>query len=308
MRLSLLICFVFVGCAGRALQSNNITEKVIGIQQKSRVKGIPFVSQKKDHCGPATLSMAFNWAGVTLSQDEAAKEVFTPGASGTYQMDIVSAARRNGLMALEVSSMEDLLRELSQGTPVIVFQNLGFDWLELWHYSLVTGHDLEKRVVYLNSGKEENKALEFKKFERGWKRGGYWGLVVLPPNVLSSTSGPREHLRAAAALENIGDTQSAALALTTILDRWPQSHWAHFALGNNQFQRGEKRKAKQNFEKALKLNPEFAYAWHNYALLLKELGLKEKAHQAADKAIQFAGMNKNKFERSLKGLREMASE
>ena len=31
MRLSLLICFVFVGCAGRALQSNNITEKVIGV-------------------------------------------------------------------------------------------------------------------------------------------------------------------------------------------------------------------------------------------------------------------------------------
>ena len=309
MRFSLLLCFLFVGCAGRTLQSEKLNIHSLKLQEQARVEGVSFVSQKKDHCGPATLTMAFNWAGVDITQEQAANEVFTPGAEGSYRMDIVAATRRNGLVSIEVNSMKELLREISQGTPVIVFQNLGFDWYELWHYSIVTGYDLDKKVLFLNSGKEQNKILSFKQFERGWKRGGYWGIVTLPPDKLSATGTEREHIKSAGALEKLGHLDAAKISLMKVIEKWPESHWAWFSIANLQLKQNELDIARESYERALKIEPNFSYGWHNYAILLKKLKEFHSAKLAANKAVSLSSdSNKNSFKESLKNIREMASE
>ncbi|MCO4755844.1 MAG: PA2778 family cysteine peptidase, partial [Bacteriovoracaceae bacterium] len=200
----------------------------------------------------------------------------------------------------KVTSMENLLLELSKGTPVVVFQNLGFDWYELWHYSLVTGYDLGKRELFLNSGKEQDLRLSFDKFERGWKRGGYWGVALLPAGMLSETGTLIDHLKAAAAIEKAGKRDLASKAYKAILSRWNDSHWAWFGLGNLNGQEGELEMAKKNFELALKINPQFSYAWYNYAFLLKNLGQGPSAKSAAANAIKYVDpVNKGLFRESL---------
>ncbi len=295
MKLLILALFLLTGCASKSLLSNKLDKKALGIPKRVKAQDVKFVSQTKDHCGPAALSMAFDWAGVKLTPDQASKEVFTPGAKGTYQMDIVSAARRHGLMSVKISNMEDLLRELGQGSPVVVFQNLGFDWYELWHYSVVTGYDLDKRTVYLNSGNEKNKALSFEQFERGWKRGGYWGQLILPPGKLSETAELSEHLKSAAAIENAGMETEALKAYEVIISRWPHSHWAWFALGNLKTREGELARAKTNFEQALDLKPSFSYGWYNYAFLLQEMGEGHSAKGAAANALKYANADNQRF-------------
>lgn len=49
----------------------------------------------------------------------------------------------------------------------------------------------------MHSGTEESKIWDLKKFERSWRLGGYWGLVILKPDQLSA-SATEEAMRSAA--------------------------------------------------------------------------------------------------------------
>ena len=71
-----------------------------------------------------------------------AAAVYTPGREGTLASDMIAAARRNGRVAVPVTSLPALLAELAAGNPVIVFQNLGLGFVPRWHYAVAFGYDL----------------------------------------------------------------------------------------------------------------------------------------------------------------------
>ena len=48
--------------------------------------------------------------------------------------------------------LADLLQEVAAGHPVIVLQNLGLEWIPVWHYSVVIGYDLSRGQLVLRSG------------------------------------------------------------------------------------------------------------------------------------------------------------
>ena len=72
----------------------------------------------------------------------------------------MAAARRHGLVSYALAPrLQDVLRELAAGTPVILLQNLGF--FEGWHYAVAVGYDYERGEVVLRSGVTEREVLPF---------------------------------------------------------------------------------------------------------------------------------------------------
>ena len=137
------------------------------------MSGVPLIQQEAFYCGPTSIAMVMQWSGHDITQQDVAALAFSPGAGGTYLADMTGSARRLGQLAVEIRSFDALMSEVAAGHPVIVFQNLGLAIAPVWHYGVVTGYDLQKDEVYLNSGQLDQMVLPFALFERTWRRGGW---------------------------------------------------------------------------------------------------------------------------------------
>ncbi len=262
---------IFSGCATPARQTDALLGQKINLPLAQQINGVPFVEQSAGYCGPATLTMALQWAGASVSMQEIAKEVYTPGMRGSLQLDLVSAARRNGMMALPLEGLNDLLQEVAAGHPVIIFENLGLTWFPQWHYAIVFGYDLTREEVLMHSGPEANKRWDLRHFERSWMLGDYWGLVVLPPGQLGASAGELTHATAAAALEQIGKIQEARKAYLSLLQRWPSSLVALVGLGNISFVEKDYVASVRYLRLATKAHPESIAAKNNLLVAESEL-------------------------------------
>ncbi len=267
------------------------------------IPNVPFVNQTAGHCGPAALTMALKWAGAKATIDEVSPQVFTPGVKGSYQLDMISAARRNGMMALPLNGLQELISEIEAGHPVIVFENLALSWLPRWHYAVVFGYDLKNQTVRMHSGPEAFKLWDIRKFERSWKLGDYWGLVVLPPGMLSASASELSHVRATAVLEQIGKIEEAQTSYQSILQRWPQSLAAHVGLANIAFSKNDAKAAENLLLQAVQDHPESASAWFNLSVAQNAQKKKLLARKSAERALSLATVEqKPAFEKNLKDL------
>lgn len=278
-------------CVTPAKQTQALLAGRPPIPAKAEVAKVPFINQTAGYCGPATLTMALQWAGKNVDVNEIAPQVYTPKSKGSLQTDLISSARRNGMMAIPISGLSSLLQEISAGHPVIVFENLALTWLPQWHYAVVFGYDLDAQTVTMHSGPEAFKHWDMSKFERSWMLGEYWGLVVLPPGELSATANELAQVSAASALEQIGKLDEAEKSYLAIIQKWPDSLSALMGLGNIYF-------AKSNFEysveylrRATKAHPDVAMAWHNQAIAehrARNAQMKKAAHSSAARALALA--------------------
>ena len=183
--------------------------------------------------------MVLAWSGVETDQDKVASQIYTPGKQGTLTTDVLGGARRHGRLAVKVDRLDDVLREIAAGHPVIVFQNLGLEWAEQWHFAVAIGYDLEAGTIILHSGLDDRRVTPLTTFEQTWRRGDYWALVVLPPNDLPATAGEAETVEAALGIERTGHVDQAAIAYATIIERWPNSSGAWLGVGNIAYGRGD---------------------------------------------------------------------
>ncbi len=267
------------------------------------IQNVPFINQEAGHCGPATLTMALQSVGNSADLSKITSQVFIPGMKGSLQADMIGATRRQGALAIPIQNLENLLTEVAAGNPVIVFENLALSWLPQWHYALVYGYDLDRQEVIMHSGPEKGKRWDLRKFERSWKLGDYWGLIVLPPNFLSATANELAHIAAASALENIGLVENAHIAYQTILTRWPKSLGALIGSGNTYFAKKKYSEAAKNLSLAITLYPESALAWHNLAIAQKLLNQSKAAKISALKAMSLATeLQKAQYQKSLKEI------
>lgn len=295
------LAFVFLaGCASATKQTDTLLSEVNTLPAKVEIPNVPFINQEVGHCGPATLAMAMNWSGKNITVDELAPQVYTPGAKGSFQTDMISASRRNGMFAVTVTGLKPLLEEIAAGNPVIVFENLSVRWLPQWHYALVFGFDLNQQTVLMHSGPEQNKNWDMRKFERSWELGDYWGLVVLPPGKIAATAPELAQTNAASMLEQLGKIQEAELSYQAILKRWPESLGAQVGLANIAFSRGESAKAAKILEKATLAHPQSAAVWHNLAIAQGASRQVKLAKISASKALNLATPEqKPQFKQSL---------
>lgn len=237
----------------------------------AQVENVPLIQQDAFYCGPTSIAMVMQWAGADISQEEVAALAFSPGAGGTYLADMIGSSRRLGQLAVEVSTFDQLLAEIAAGHPVIVFQNLGLGIAPLWHYGVVTGYDFAKGEVYLNSGQLDQMVMPFAVFERTWRRGDFWGLVVLPPDQLPVTIAEADILSAAAALERVEQFQAAETLYETGGGRWPENWLWQFGLGNARYAQGDLRGARQALRRARAIDPTIPEIRANLAFVEAEL-------------------------------------
>lgn len=143
---------------------------------------VPFFAQEDHYCGPAALASILNFYGKELSQEEIAESIYIPQVKGTLNLDLLLYARKQGFETEILNcDLERLKKDLSGGHPLIVFLNLGRSLYPIRHYAVVVGYDDTQQVIVIHSGGRKNQIISYKKFQKAWKKTGYWCLLILPP-------------------------------------------------------------------------------------------------------------------------------
>jgi len=268
-----------------APQTARLIDSPGDLPRRVELTEVPFFSQVAYYCGPAALAMTLKWSGLDTSPESIAPQVYTPGREGTLAPDIVAASRRAGRLAVQIHELDDLLAEIADGNPVLVFQNLSLDLVPRWHFAVAVGYDLDQRTIILRSGITERLVTPLDAFERTWARTEYWALVTLPPERLPATGDQLAVLAGAAGLEQAGRFDAASVAYGGIIGRWPESPVAWIGQGNAHFALGDFVEAERSFARATQLQPDSAAAWNNLANALSRQGRRGEAIAAAARAL-----------------------
>lgn len=274
MKIQLLLLIAWLsGCASNTAQTDQFFSSANSLKPIV-TNAAPYLHQEAGHCGPATLAMAIGATGHFYDLQQITDQVYSPNAKGSLQESMIASARRQGFVAIPVTGLPHLLKELDSGYPVIIFENLGIKWIPKWHYALATGYDLEKRTLTLHSGPNSNETLKISEFELSWRLANYWGLVILRPDELSASGDEVTHLRAAAALEKLGKYKEAKIAYLAILKRWPKSLIARIGLGNIFYNLKQYQMAVRYLQTAIELYPKSKEARTNLQIASQALSEK----------------------------------
>lgn len=279
------------GCAGPLPQSAALLDNPPReLPPRVELTHVPFHDQQDAYCGPASLAMVFNAAGVEATADSLADFVYLPGRRGSLQVEMLAAARRKGLVAYRLEpELTDILREVASGTPVVVLENYGFRIWPKWHYAVVIGYDLERGELIRRSGDQRRQTMPFYVFEYVWKSDGRWAMVALPPGRIPATATETRYARAVSALEQAGDARNARIAYRAMLERWPRSLAAWIGAGNTAYALGDLDAAEHAFRQAAQFHPDSPAAHNNLAHVLAERGRLEEALASAERAVSLGG-------------------
>ncbi len=269
---------------------------------------VPFFPQEKYQCGPAALAMAINWSGLPLQPEDLVDEVYTPSRKGSLQVAVIAATRRHGRLAYEISDLESIFSEISEGYPIIILQNLGTSWLPVWHYAVVIGYDTERKTIILRSGTTARKIMSFGVFEKTWARSEYWGILVLQPTQLPAVVVEQNYVTAVIGLERARRYREAVSGYRTALTRWPESLSARMGLGNSYYALGELKKSEAVFRETIQLHPEEGSAYNNLAQVFMEQGHYRDALAAAKKAVSLGGPLKAVYQETLTEIESQMSQ
>jgi ABC-type bacteriocin/lantibiotic exporter with double-glycine peptidase domain len=143
------------------------------------VPGVPFFAQEMHQCGPASLAGVLNYWGIPVSPEEIARSLYSPGARGTLNMDLVFYGEKKGLKALQYSgSEEDLEKNISEKIPLVVLVDEGFLAYRKHHFMVVVGYN--DGGIFANSGGKQKRFYAWPDFLRTWEKTKHWTLRLTP--------------------------------------------------------------------------------------------------------------------------------
>jgi Peptidase_C39 like family/Tetratricopeptide repeat len=303
----LLFVLLFSGCAtleSRSLLKNPPAE----LKPQAELVDVPFFPQEAFQCGPAALATVLQAKGVKVVPDDLTKQIFLPGRKGSLQVEMRSATRRQGMLAVTMSGrIKDLLSEVAAGNPIIVLQNLGLNWYPRWHYAVVVGYDLPKENIILRSGKEQRQVMALTTFEHTWKRSNYWAIVVVPPNEVPKTATRESFFASALEMEKVRQPALAETAYAAALHRWPGDLAALIGLGNSRYALRNLPGSEQAFRQASELHPQSTIGWNNLAEILAEQNRLPEALAAAERGASLEGPNQAAAQETLASIRKKIS-
>ena len=176
--------FLLYGCASyTGIIKENTSQRSTEFTPKPDfyINNVPFFPQKRYYCGPASLASVMNFYGVSVTEEEIAKEVYNTKLSGTLSMDILIYARAKGFDAFYYKgNMEDIKKYISIGKPVILFLDLGYFFYPVRHYIVATGYNDKIGYLIAHSGVEKDKIFSYKEIQSAWEKTGFGTILVLP--------------------------------------------------------------------------------------------------------------------------------
>lgn len=139
--------------------------------------GVPFVSQRKDTCGAAALTMVLRYWNEDVSHDEVARALVRPELHGIAGSRLAEFARGRGFEAVTYRGDLAQLRDfVGKGRPLIVAWRLGGS---RYHDVVVVGFDDQRGAVLVNDpAAGASRAVATGRFESRWAGAGYWTLLV----------------------------------------------------------------------------------------------------------------------------------
>ncbi len=277
------------GCASLWPQTAELREALPrGLPERVELEKVPFFPQLEYQCGPAALATALVSSGIKVTPDELVSQVYLPGRKGSLQVEMLAAARRHGRVSYQLAPrLEDVLREIAAGTPVILLQNFGFG--DGWHYAVAMGYDYDSGELILRSGVTEREVLPFTMNEFVWMRSGYWAMVAVPPGRIPVTADEARWLGAIAALERAGDAAGARTAYTHFLERWPENVNAAVGLANTHHSLGALAEAERVLREAARRDPDSVIVLNNLAQTLSDQGKNAEALPFIERAVAAGG-------------------
>ncbi len=254
---------------------------------------VPFFAQSDYQCGPAALATMLSQRGVATSPGLLKDRVYIPGREGSLQVEMVAAARAHELLVYPLQPhLADLLKEVAAGNPVLVLQNLAFDWYPRWHFAVLVGYDRRDGSLILRSGITRRWLTDFASFDTTWARSGRWAVVTLPGDRLPAGAQLRPWLKAASDLEETGHSRVAQQAYLTATERWPAESLGWFALANSRYAAGDRTGAEAALRVSIERAPSFAAGWFNLAQVLAERGCEAAAKEVGACARRLAPADK----------------
>lgn len=251
---------------------------------------VPYFAQDAFQCGPASLAMSLNSAGIAATPETLKPELYLPDRHGSLQVEMLAATRRHGAIAYQLApELNDMLREIAAGTPVVVLQNLAFSWYPVWHYAVAIGYDLDLAEIILRSGPEQRQVLPMRTFEYTWARSGYWAMVALPPGRIPETAEATSFIAAVSALERISGPERTQGTYVAALNRWPGNLSAQIGVGNTAYQLHDLARAETAFRQAAHDHPDSVAALNNLAQTLADQERYAEALATARQAVSLGG-------------------
>ena len=264
---------------------------------------VPYHAQEDFLCGPASLAMVFNAAGVPATVESLTPQVYLPGRQGSLQAEMLGATRRAGLIAYPLApELEHVLREVAAGNPVVVLLNLMLKIYPIWHYTVAVGYDLERGVLIFRSGRHVREERDIGFFEFQWQDSERWSMLALPPGRVPATAREADFAAAVAATERLGRRREARASFRALLARWPGSQPGLFGLGNVEYALGDIGAAEKAFRRATELHPQAAPAFNNLAYVLAVLGRFEEAEASARTALALGGPTLAEAQKTLEAI------
>jgi len=276
-----ILLSVLTGCGGSQV-IQGVSQPIAGqVSSRQELQGIPFFPQQDYQCGPAALATALQSQGIAVTPEQLTDAVFLPKRKGSLQIELVAAARSHGMVAYPLApGIDALVAEIDAGNPVLVLQNLGLDWWPQWHYAVAVGYNLDAGILVLRSGATRRHVVPLATFDRTWRRGGRWALVILPPGKISATAEPFVYSQAVHDLELAGQSAAALIAFRAAARRWPRERIILMAWGNAEYASGSMKQAEKAFRQAVLYYPKSADALNNLAYALAARSCRGEALQA----------------------------
>ena len=291
----LLACLLCIhGCTSLHQSRQSLDDLPADLPPVVELSQTPFYPQTEHQCGPAALATVLQAHHVDVTPETLSSQLYIPERKGSLQIEMAVTARRYGMLPYPLSpALSDLLIEVAAGHPVLVLQNLGFDWWPQWHYAVVIGYDIADHELILRSGTTKHWQTTFEAFANTWNRADNWALVIVPAGEIPATADIANYLASVYAFEQTGLSLQALDAYRAATNTWPADISAWLALGNMAYKAGNYDEAVIALYEASNLSPDDVTAWNNLAYALHMNGCTEQALKSLQCAYQLSADDEN---------------
>lgn len=159
-------------CACSGLRTRPLPEK------ETRLK-VPYFSDRREQWGPAAVADVLSFWGRPAELRTLRRGVGFTRKPEEVALDLETAGRAQGFKAeLAKADLAAIKREIDAGRPVIALVNVGFRWIPVRTYVVVTGYSDHRRCIYAHWGPNKDFFVSYRQFEADWRKSGNWLLRV----------------------------------------------------------------------------------------------------------------------------------